>query len=107
MKKTVLLLIAFAMLSASYQSFGQTDTTRVETISHSHYHSQSGQDYSYEYSYEYSYDVPKYPVKGGVKLNGNLSGFVITDNPNLQSTVKFGLSFGGFMKVEFSKHFAL
>ena len=118
MKKTSLLLIAFAILTMSNQSFGQTDTARIKVVSHSHL--QDGQDYSYEYNYGYSYDgydysyaysysyeMPHYPIKWGVKLNGNLSGFVITDNPNLQSKVKFGVSFGGFMKVDFSKYFAM
>jgi hypothetical protein len=111
MKKTTVCLIALAIMTMFQQSFGQTDTTRIKVESHTSV--QTGPDYSYDYNYDYSYDysysyeMPKYPVKGGVKLNGNLSGFVITDNPNLRSKVKFGLSFGGFMTVYFSEHFAL
>ena len=109
MKTKVITLVAVAMLSISNQAFGQTDTTKskTRTISHSHTHTSSSNGYSYEYNYDYNYDMPNYPTYGGIRLSTNFAGFVITDAPNLQSNLKAGLSFGGFMKVELSKNFAL
>ena len=119
MKTKLTLLLAIMMLTFSTQLWGQNDTTRTKTrtISHSHSHSNSHNGLDYSYEYNYSYEMPNYPVRCGIRLNTNLSGFSITNTPvagfaindalGLQSNMKFGFSFGGFMKVELLKNFAL
>ena len=131
MKTKSMLLIAIAILTMSARLVGQTDSPKnsendtikskkTTPVSHSisnsvsnsvsNSHSQGGQyNCSYEYNYEYNYthEVPNYMVKGGLKLNTNLSSFVIIGTPDFQSNTKVGFTFGGFMKADISKNFAL
>ncbi|MDL2223801.1 PorT family protein [Bacteroidales bacterium OttesenSCG-928-M06] len=46
-------------------------------------------------------------VSGGIKAQLNLSNFLISDINASKSTMGFGPTLGGFMKVEFNENFAL
>lgn len=43
----------------------------------------------------------------GVKADANMSNFVVSDMGNLKSTMKVGGGVGGFLKIDFSKYFAI
>ena len=46
-------------------------------------------------------------ILGGIKLDANMSNFILTDLDGLKSKVNFGVSVGGYTKIEFSEKFAL
>ena len=40
-------------------------------------------------------------VRGGIRLDANTSGFILNDMPGMESTLGFGLSVGGYTKIQF------
>ena len=46
-------------------------------------------------------------VKGGIKVDANLSSFILSDLDGMKSKVGPGVSVGGYAKIEFSENFAL
>ena len=46
-------------------------------------------------------------IRGGIKADANVSNFILSDMDNTESKLGFGASLGGFVKFEFSEHFAL
>lgn len=46
-------------------------------------------------------------VSGGIKLDANMSNFILSDMPGTKSKMGVGLSIGGFAKMEFSENFGL
>lgn len=46
-------------------------------------------------------------IGGGVKVEANMSNFLLSDMPGTKSKMGFGASIGGFGKVDIVRHFAL
>ena len=46
-------------------------------------------------------------VRGGIKVDANLSNFILSDLDGMKSKVSPGVSVGGYAKIEFSENFAL
>jgi hypothetical protein len=46
-------------------------------------------------------------VSGGIKLDANMSNFILSDLDGMKSKSGFGATVGGFAKIEFSENFAL
>ena len=46
-------------------------------------------------------------VRGGIKMDANLSNFILSDLDGMKSKVGPGVSVGGYAKIEFSENFAL
>ena len=44
---------------------------------------------------------------GGLKLEGNGTNFLLSDMPGTKSEIGFGGTFGGFIKIDLSKNFAI
>jgi len=43
----------------------------------------------------------------GLKLEGNGTNFLLSDMPTVKSEIGFGGTFGGFLKINLSEHFAI
>lgn len=43
----------------------------------------------------------------GVKADANMSNFIVSDYPGVESNMGFGASLGGFMKADITEHFAI
>jgi hypothetical protein len=116
--KSIFLATAITILAMTNgQVFGQSSSTennanerRTTSHSHSHSHSTShanGVNVDYSYSYSYSYTEPVSTVYGGIKIDANLSNFILGDMPGMKSKMGFGITAGGYTKIEFSRNFAL
>lgn len=46
-------------------------------------------------------------LTGGLKLEGNGTNFQLSDMPNAKSKIGFGGTFGGFVKIDLAKNFAI
>jgi len=46
-------------------------------------------------------------VTGGLKLEGSGTNFILSDMPGVKSEMGFGGTFGGFIKIDLAKNFAI
>jgi len=46
-------------------------------------------------------------LTGGLKLEGNGANFLLSDMPDVKSEMGFGGTFGGFVKIDLAKNFAI
>ena len=118
MKRIIVLLIVLQGVVIGFFANAQVTETKMETVTQT----ASGKEIRTETSTRteggntqtttyaggvYTITDTNSDVSFGLKIDANMSGLILKNVPNTQNNMGYGVSFGGFMKAEFQRGFAL